>query len=93
MQNAGAAAILMPVGTVTIRNVPGDVHVLLAERAAARGLSLQVYLLRELLDLSEKPDIEEWLRRVNASVEAGGAHVDPQLVVEGIRRARIDAGR
>lgn len=79
--------------TITIRNVPWDVHSVLAERAATRGVSLQVYLLRELIELSEKPDFDEWLRRVNASVECGGAKVDPCLVVEGIRQARIDASR
>jgi hypothetical protein len=80
-------------GTITIRNVPWDVHTILAERAAAQGVSLQVYLLRELIEMSEKPDFDEWLRRVNASVECAGAHVDPYLVVEGIRQARIDASR
>lgn len=39
--------------TITIRNVPTDVHSTLVARAALKGISLQTYLLGELVGLCE----------------------------------------
>lgn len=78
--------------TITIRNVPGDVHSVLADRAAQHGVSLQTYVLRELIELAEKPDLESWVERVNESSARHGVCVDPAFVVESVRQIRIDAG-
>ncbi len=45
----------MPVA-ITIRNVPEDVRNELASRAAAKGWSMQEFLLTELVELSKRPD-------------------------------------
>ncbi|MGZ4672929.1 MAG: FitA-like ribbon-helix-helix domain-containing protein [Ilumatobacteraceae bacterium] len=41
---------------ITIRNVPEDVRNELASRAAAKGWSMQEFLLTELVELSKRPD-------------------------------------
>lgn len=79
--------------TITIRDVPGDIHAVLIDRAAQQGLSLQTYVLRELIEMAERPDLETWLDAVNKSIERHDYHMDPRLIVEDIRQMRIDASR
>ena len=55
--------------TITIRGVPGDIHSVLIDRAAQQGISLQTYVLRELIEMAERPDLETWLTAVNKSIE------------------------
>ena len=43
---------------ITIRGVPQDVRDKIAARAAAKGQSMQEYLLGELARLAAKPSIE-----------------------------------
>ncbi len=74
--------------TITIRNVPDDIHDSLVNRAATKGLSLQAYLLRTLIDASARPDLEEWLEAVRSSVTEQGFQVDPDGVVEMLRESR-----
>ena len=61
----------MPVA-ITIRNVPDQVRNELAARAAAKGWSLQEYVLSELVDLAARPDrlalIERIERRLDGTV-------------------------
>jgi len=57
--------------TVQIRDVPDAVHATLRSRAAAAGLSLSEYLLRELTEVASRPEISDVLRR--AAERAGGA--------------------
>lgn len=45
--------------TVQIRNVPDRLHRILKSRAAAAGLSLSDYLLRELDRVVQYPTVEE----------------------------------
>lgn len=48
---------------IQIRNVPEDLHRRLKARAAAAGMSLSDYLLREIRQVAEQPTIEElWAR-------------------------------
>jgi plasmid stability protein len=53
---------------IQIRNVPDEVHRTLKVRAAAAGMSLSEYLLRELERAAERPTLEEVLERIR---EAG----------------------
>jgi plasmid stability protein len=46
-----------------VRHVPDDVHAELARRAAAAGVSLSDYVLRELERVAARPPIEEVLAR------------------------------
>ena len=61
----------MPVA-ITIRNVPDQVRNELAARAAAKGWSLQEFVLSELIDLASRPDrlalIERIERRLDGTV-------------------------
>ena len=52
----------MPVA-ITIRNVPDQVRNDLAAQAAAKGWSLQEFLLSELVDLSARPNNAELIAR------------------------------
>jgi len=61
----------MPVA-ITIRNVPDQVRNELAARAAAKGWSLQEFVLSELIDLAKRPDrlalVERIERRLDGTV-------------------------
>lgn len=50
--------------SITIRNVPTETRDELAARAARSGRSLQEYLRMELIELADRPDMDEWLDRV-----------------------------
>ena len=51
---------------IQIRNVPPELHRKLKARAAAEGLTLSEYLLREAERAVERPTIDELTRRVRA---------------------------
>jgi plasmid stability protein len=70
--------------TVQIRDVPDRVHAELRSRAVLAGLSMSEYLLRELVDVAERPEISEVLRR--ASERTGGATGSD--IVRAVRRGR-----
>ena len=62
--------------SIQIREVPDDVHAVLRTRAAAVGLSLSDYLLREAKRIAERPplaDILEWATEREWGVPAGQA--------------------
>ncbi|MGY1619043.1 FitA-like ribbon-helix-helix domain-containing protein [Geodermatophilus sp. SYSU D00691] len=46
-----------------VRNVPDDVHAELRRRAAAAGVSLSEYVLRELERVAARPPVAEVLAR------------------------------
>ncbi len=50
--------------SITIRDVPDATCDELRARAAAQGRSLQAYLRRRLIDLADRPDAEELLRKI-----------------------------
>jgi preprotein translocase subunit Sss1 len=50
---------------IQIRHVPEDVHARLKARAAAAGMSLSDYLLREITDLARRPTWEEFFAEVD----------------------------
>ena len=59
------------VPSVQIKDVPPDVHLVLRQRAAAAGQSLQEYLLGRLVAEARRPTLDELLTR--AEGRAGGS--------------------
>jgi len=55
--------MVLCMGHIQIRNVPEDIHRTLKARAAKEGLSLSEYLLREAVDLAERPTMAEMIER------------------------------
>lgn len=70
--------------TIQVRHVPDDVHKELRTRAAAQGISLSDYALRELERAARRSRVADVLAR--ASAREGG--VDPKLIVAAVREAR-----
>jgi antitoxin FitA len=72
---------------IQIRNVPDDLHRSLKVRAAAEGLSLSDYLLREMETVAARPTLEEILAAIGAE---GPVDVrdDPASAVRAERDAR-----
>ena len=64
---------------IQIRDVPDDVHRVLASRAAAVGLSLTAYLRAELIRVAERPPVADVLAR--ASARHGGTATDEIVAV------------
>jgi plasmid stability protein len=56
----------MPKTMVQIRNVPSDFHRRLKARAAMEGMSMSVYILREVGKSLERPTRQEVLDRLRA---------------------------
>ena len=54
---------------ITIRNVPDQVRNELAARAAAKGWSLQEFMLSELIELSKRPDRLALLARIESRLD------------------------
>jgi antitoxin FitA len=50
---------------IQLRNVSEDLHRTLKSRAAAAGMSLSDYLLREIRQVAERPTIAELRERVS----------------------------
>jgi plasmid stability protein len=71
--------------SVQIKNVPPDVHAVLRRRAAARGQSLQEYLLAELCDRARTESVDELLARV---AQRSGSKLTRDFVVDAIRAER-----
>jgi len=76
--------------SIQIKNVPEDVHRILRARAAARGQSLQEYLLARLTEDAREEPLNSWLDRVGTrsggSVSAqvsGGAFRDVRAAGDG----------
>lgn len=44
-----------------IRNVPAELHAVIAERARAHGLTISQYLLRRIAQIEGKPEISDVL--------------------------------
>lgn len=72
-------------GLIQIRNVPDDIHRTLKSRAAAQGLSLSDYLLRQVTESAKLPTPDE----LDASIARRGP---AGVTTAEVLRAR-DAGR
>jgi plasmid stability protein len=51
---------------IQIRNVPEETHRKLKVRAAAAGMSMSAYILKDITRLAEQPTQEEWRRKLAA---------------------------
>lgn len=78
----------MPV-TMTIRAVPDEVHKALLEKARAKGMSLQKYVLDRLSDAAREQDSWETLVDISGRLHAAGVRFpDHESVVDSIRADR-----
>lgn len=66
---------------ITIRNVPQPVRDELALRAARSGRSLQEYLLAELTEMANKPQLEDVIARARARVARTGSTVSVEAIL------------
>ncbi|HEX3214812.1 MAG TPA: hypothetical protein VH016_19770 [Actinomycetota bacterium] len=69
---------------IQIRDVPDEVHRVLATRAASAGMSLTAYLRVELTRVAERPPVADVLAR--AAARHGGARIDD--IVTAVRSGR-----
>jgi antitoxin FitA len=67
--------------SITIRNVPDEVHDELAARAALAGRSLQEQLLADLIELAARPSAASLMARVRARKRATGTRLEAERIV------------
>ncbi len=72
---------------IQIRNVPDELHREAKARAARAGMTLSAYLLREIKQSLEAPDLEELLARI-ASRERINPSETPAEIIRAEREAR-----
>ena len=70
---------------ITIRNVPAATRDELAARAALKGMSMQEFLLAELVKLTKKPSIERWLVQVAERKAVSANRVTPKEILDELR--------
>ena len=74
---------------IQIRNVPPDLHALLADRAKASGMNLSDFLKKQLERIAAVPTNAEIFARVEADARAGILpEVNSEEIVAGIREDR-----
>lgn len=66
---------------ITIRDVPEAVRDRLKARAAYRGQSMQRFLRDELEKMSQLPDKEEVIRRIQERLEASGTSISAKAIL------------
>lgn len=71
MYNGAEHAIMAPMPSIQIKDVPEETHAVLRQRAAVAGQSLQEYLRGRLIDEASAPTVDEILAR--AGGRAGGS--------------------
>jgi antitoxin FitA len=76
---------------IQIRHVPEDVHARLKARAAAAGMSLSDYLLREITALAHRPTWDEIFEEIDR--EGPILEGEPVDTVELIREMREERDR
>ena len=67
--------------SITIRDVPDGARDELAARAARSGRSLQEYLRRQLIELSQRPEADEVLARIAERKARTGSNLDPTAIL------------
>jgi plasmid stability protein len=68
--------------SITIRNVPPEVRDKLAMRAARSGRSLQEHLRLELIELADKPSVEEIFERARRRLQASPTTLTAAKILE-----------
>ncbi|XVS61397.1 FitA-like ribbon-helix-helix domain-containing protein [Actinosynnema sp. CA-299493] len=69
---------------VHVRDVPAEVVDILQARAGARGMSLTAYLRNHLVEMANRPTMEEWTQ---AATDRGWG-VDGETIQRTIREIR-----
>lgn len=69
---------------IQIRNVPDELHRTLKSRAAAAGMTLSDYLMKELRQVAERPPFDEVYRRIQSQP----ARVKPFDTAKAVRAVR-----
>ena len=77
-----ACDMVLCMGHIQIRNVPEDIHRTLKARAAKEGLSLSEYLLREAVDLAERPTMAEMIERIRSRPQARTTRPSAEIIRE-----------
>lgn len=77
--------------TIQVRNVPEDVHRTYRERAAIRGMSLQEYLLEQLIENARLKSPAEIAAEVQAEIDADPAGFATTSATEIIRELREES--
>jgi antitoxin FitA len=82
--------MLDPLGSkmIQIRHVPEDVHARLKARAAAAGMSLSDYLLREITFLASRPTWDEIFAEIDADSPAVEGDFDTVAEIRAMREER-----
>jgi antitoxin FitA len=73
---------------IQIRHVPEDVHARLKARAAAAGMSLSDYLLREITALALRPTWQEIFDEIDREGPALKGDVDTVALIQEMRQER-----
>jgi plasmid stability protein len=71
--------------SIQIRNVPDDIHRRLRARAAAAGMSLSDYLLKEINRIAGRPTVSDVLERARAR---GPIDISNEEIADIVRAAR-----
>lgn len=67
--------------SLTIRDVPTETRDILAARAAKSGRSLQEYLKAKLVELAERPDLEDVIGRIREQKRLMGGRVSREAIL------------
>jgi antitoxin FitA len=73
---------------IQIRHVPEDVHARLKARAAAAGMSLSDYLLREITALARRPTWDEIFEEIDREGPLLKGDVDTVALIHEMRQER-----
>jgi antitoxin FitA len=73
---------------IQIRHVPEDVHARLKARAAAAGMSLSDYLLREVTALARRPTWDEIFEEIDREGPLLKGDIDTVALIHEMRQER-----
>jgi len=68
--------------TITIRDVPKDVHAILVARAGKQGRSLQELLKAILEREASRPDMSDLIERIEKRVKSSESHLTVEQILE-----------
>jgi antitoxin FitA len=66
--------------TITVRDVPDELHRKLEARAAREGMRLSDFIKHELAQKVERPTMREWLERTLQSKPISRKHSAAQII-------------
>ena len=74
--------------SITIRDVPDEIHAELSRRATLHDQSFQQYLMAQLREIAERADMEELVSRARERSERHGVDISAEEIVKWIHEAR-----